>query len=329
MLSSILLPEAARLYAFCAAQAICTFRQPSSGCIAFIAIMLEKVCIIRLHFAQEKPEGKIAELWQSKLTNSGLATTDAAAGVAQVLAVKDKDEIQNLKRSAHLAASVMHRYAVPTLEGMVSTSKSRFLLSQAGRGAALRVLLAQAKHCKVLPCFILDLCSKRCNRASCFTLIQHAEDLIADQKLSSNDAGIIDEERKMKHRKFADKVEEVITKPEKIDVKYKSDSVDIAYPPVVQSGGVYDLKSVAHSSFQCMRRLCLEAVAACTCPANGARTSNIYDPLCALLPPYLQPCSKCPEMFSQLSSSSMNSSGAMEVLSCSRVAENARSFPCI
>ena len=37
-------------------------------------------------------------------------------------------------------------------------------------------------------------------------------------------------------------MEEVITKPEKINLKLKSDSVDIAYPPVVQSGGVYDLK---------------------------------------------------------------------------------------
>lgn len=55
--------------------------------------------------------------------------------------------------------------------------------------------------------------------------------------------GIIDEERKVKHRKFSERVEEVITKPEKINPKLKSDSVDIAYPPVVQSGGTYDLRS--------------------------------------------------------------------------------------
>ena len=55
-------------------------------------------------------------------------------------------------------------------------------------------------------------------------------------------SGIIDEERKIKHRKLSERIEEVITKPEKISLKLKSDSVDIAYPPVVQSGGTYDLK---------------------------------------------------------------------------------------
>lgn len=55
-------------------------------------------------------------------------------------------------------------------------------------------------------------------------------------------AGIIDEERKIKHRKLSERIEEVITKPEKINLKLKSESVDIAYPPVVQSGGNYDLK---------------------------------------------------------------------------------------
>ena len=37
-------------------------------------------------------------------------------------------------------------------------------------------------------------------------------------------------------------MEDIITKPEKLSAKLKSDSVDIAYPPVVQSGGVYDLR---------------------------------------------------------------------------------------
>lgn len=62
------------------------------------------------------------------------------------------------------------------------------------------------------------------------------------QQVRFTRAGIIDEERKIKHRKFSERVEEVITKPEKINLKLKSDSVDIAYPPVVQSGGTYDLK---------------------------------------------------------------------------------------
>lgn len=36
--------------------------------------------------------------------------------------------------------------------------------------------------------------------------------------------------------------EEVITDPPKIGVKLKQENVDIAYPPLFQSGGKYDLK---------------------------------------------------------------------------------------
>ncbi|CAL8465250.1 g4785 [Coccomyxa elongata] len=56
---------------------------------------------------------------------------------------------------------------------------------------------------------------------------------------------IIDEEKKVKHTKFGQKIEEVITDPSKINVKLKADMVDISYPPIVQSGGVYDLKAGA------------------------------------------------------------------------------------
>lgn len=65
---------------------------------------------------QEKPEGKVAELWLQKLGDSGLATTDVAPGLARVFAVKDKEEIQNVRRAAFLAASVMRNYAIPYLE---------------------------------------------------------------------------------------------------------------------------------------------------------------------------------------------------------------------
>ena len=65
---------------------------------------------------QEKPDGKVAELWQSKLDASGLGTTDVASGFAAVFAVKDKDEIQNIRRSGYLSATVLRQYAVPHLE---------------------------------------------------------------------------------------------------------------------------------------------------------------------------------------------------------------------
>ena len=53
---------------------------------------------------------------------------------------------------------------------------------------------------------------------------------------------MIDEEKKVTHKKFADKIEAAVTNPEKIQLKLKSEAVDIAYPPIVQSGGQYDLK---------------------------------------------------------------------------------------
>ena len=65
---------------------------------------------------QEKPDGKVAELWQSKLDASGLSSTDVASGFAAVFAVKDKDEIQNIRRSGYLSATVLRSYAVPHLE---------------------------------------------------------------------------------------------------------------------------------------------------------------------------------------------------------------------
>jgi nucleosome binding factor SPN SPT16 subunit len=40
----------------------------------------------------------------------------------------------------------------------------------------------------------------------------------------------------------AEMTEEVILNPPQIGVKLKPDNVDIAYPPLFQSGGHYDLK---------------------------------------------------------------------------------------
>ena len=54
--------------------------------------------------------------------------------------------------------------------------------------------------------------------------------------------GIIDEERKVKHERLSVKLEEAITDPSKCQVKLKSDNVDIAFPPIIQSGGQYDLR---------------------------------------------------------------------------------------
>eukprot|EP00775_Hariotina_reticulata_P011875 gene11875-12019_t len=53
---------------------------------------------------------------------------------------------------------------------------------------------------------------------------------------------IIDKNKKVKHSKLSEMTEEVILNPPQIGVKLKPDNVDIAYPPLFQSGGHYDLK---------------------------------------------------------------------------------------
>ena len=74
--------------------------------------------------------------------------------------------------------------------------------------------------------------------------------VVEDFRLSPNPAmpaGIIDEEKKVRHAKFTAKLEEAITDPAKLGIKLRADNVDIAYPPIVQSGGVYDLRASAQS----------------------------------------------------------------------------------
>ncbi len=52
----------------------------------------------------------------------------------------------------------------------------------------------------------------------------------------------------MKHSKLSERTEEVIADPAgKLSVKLRQDNCDIAYPPIIQSGGDYDLKvSLSH-----------------------------------------------------------------------------------
>lgn len=92
----------------------------------------------------------------------------------------------------------------------------------------------------------------------------------------------IDQEKKMKHSKWADRLEEVIQDPSKISVKLKvflqlkkhmksciipcfillinkicvfcaqADFVDVAYRPIIQSGGEYDYKLSGTSNDKAM-----------------------------------------------------------------------------
>ena len=42
--------------------------------------------------------------------------------------------------------------------------------------------------------------------------------------------------RQVKHAKLAEATEEAVTDPSKVNVKLKPENVDIAYPPIFQSG---------------------------------------------------------------------------------------------
>ena len=52
----------------------------------------------------------------------------------------------------------------------------------------------------------------------------------------------IDDGKPVKHSKLSASTEEIIADPTKIHVKLKSENCDIAYPPVIQSGGKFDFK---------------------------------------------------------------------------------------
>lgn len=58
----------------------------------------------------------------------------------------------------------------------------------------------------------------------------------------------IDQEKEVTHVKLTDRLESVILEPSKIDVRLKKEMVDIAYPPIFESGGEYNLKISGSSS---------------------------------------------------------------------------------
>ncbi|KAL6771432.1 hypothetical protein ACKKBG_A26355 [Auxenochlorella protothecoides x Auxenochlorella symbiontica] len=125
---------------------------------------------------KEKPTGATAEAWLARLLQADLATVDASAGLAHAMAVKDEDEVKNVKKAAFLASGVLTQFMVKEIEG------------------------------------------------------------------------VIDNEEKVRHSKIAEKTEDTILNPSKINIKLKADAIDVAYPPILQSGGTYDPKLSAGSN---------------------------------------------------------------------------------
>ncbi len=80
----------------------------------------------------------------------------------------------------------------------------------------------------------------------------------------------MDEERKVKHTKMAEQIEEAITNPSSVGVKLKQDLLDIAYPPTVQSGGVYDLKASAQNNDRALQYDVILMSVGGICPLQAA-----------------------------------------------------------
>lgn len=66
---------------------------------------------------QEKPTGATAEAWLARLLQADLTTVDASAGLAHAMAVKDEDEVKNVKKAAFLASGVLTQFMVKEIEG--------------------------------------------------------------------------------------------------------------------------------------------------------------------------------------------------------------------
>ncbi|XP_057531965.1 FACT complex subunit SPT16 [Amaranthus tricolor] len=59
---------------------------------------------------------------------------------------------------------------------------------------------------------------------------------------------VIDEEKTVAHSALMDDAEKAILDPARVKVKLKAENVDICYPPIIQSGGKFDLRPSASSN---------------------------------------------------------------------------------
>jgi len=65
---------------------------------------------------KEKPSGSFAEAWEAAVGKSGVPVVDVAKAVGSVLAVKDDDEVINVKKAAFLLTKAMEETAVKEIE---------------------------------------------------------------------------------------------------------------------------------------------------------------------------------------------------------------------
>lgn len=77
------------------------------------------------------------EAWLARLLQSSLATVDVSAGLAHAMAVKDEEEVKNVKKAAFLASGVLAQFMVKEIEGEIWATRMDF-----GGGGGLEVEMA-------------------------------------------------------------------------------------------------------------------------------------------------------------------------------------------
>lgn len=75
------------------------------------------------YLAREAPEGNLLETWAEKLKSANFQLTDIANGLSDLFAVKDKEELVNVKKAAFLTTNVMNNCVVPKLENVIDEEK--------------------------------------------------------------------------------------------------------------------------------------------------------------------------------------------------------------
>ncbi|OMO73146.1 hypothetical protein CCACVL1_17441 [Corchorus capsularis] len=75
------------------------------------------------YIAREAPEGKLLETWADKLKSASFQLADITNGLSDLFAVKDKEELMNVKKAAYLSYNVMNNIVVPKLENVIDEEK--------------------------------------------------------------------------------------------------------------------------------------------------------------------------------------------------------------
>ncbi|KAG0343552.1 FACT complex subunit spt16 [Podila humilis] len=77
------------------------------------------------HFPKDKPSGSFAEAWKGAIAESGetFEYVDVSAGVAEVFAIKDDEELRSTKTAARLSSLVMKNYFIEEMLNIVDQER--------------------------------------------------------------------------------------------------------------------------------------------------------------------------------------------------------------